>query len=192
MSPNQLSTLLTPGDAARYEQHLANYNKLWKPVGEHEETLVQALADAWWRLGRLPLMEEALYAKGALQFAEKVSDVPSEARPAMLRLETWLAYEKQFRHLASQERHLARHAAQLKTDLETARKARNAKEAQDFAIAATLSQAAEKEGKKYDPEDDGFEFSRKDLDDYLRGQRATVAVHPYRLGSFFQAGKTAR
>lgn len=170
--PANLTSLLTPEEASSYERHLAHYRKLWNPVGEHEESLVGALANAWWRLARIPVLEEALYRKGARQFEEKAADLPAEARPAMLRLETYLAYEKQFRNIASEERHLAKYAAQLKTELEIAQKTRDRKEAQNFAVAATLYKTAQTEGKTYDPEQDGFEFSIDDLEAYLRGQHA--------------------
>ena len=171
---HDLSQFLSTEDAARYQQHLASYTKTWSPVGEHEENLVQAIAHAWWRLARIPVLEEALYWKGARQFESKVADLPPAVRPAMLRLETYLAYEKQFRNLASQERALARHAAQLKAELENVQQTRNRKEAQNFSIAAALYTDAKREGKKYDPQADGFEFSTTDLDDYLRGQRAAT------------------
>jgi len=172
--PTDLTHLLTPEDAARYEKHLAGYQKIWKPVGEHEEVLVQALAGVWWRLQRLPGLEEALYAKGARELKDKVAELAPEARPAMVRLETYLLYEKQFRNLALQERRLAKHAAELKAELETTQKTRDRQEAEHLAHAAKLYHLAKKEGRTYDPEADGFEFSLSDLEDYFRGQRAAT------------------
>ncbi|HEY7209770.1 MAG TPA: hypothetical protein VH477_05805 [Bryobacteraceae bacterium] len=120
-------------------------------------------------------MEEALCTKGFHEFEDQVAGLEPAARPAMLRLHTWLAYEKQFRNLQLQEQRLSNYAARLKTELEQMQKQRDRKEAEDFARAAVLYTAAQKAGKPYNPEDDGFEFSLADLQEYLRARRAATA-----------------
>ena len=104
------TVLLPTDDRARYERHLANYFEEWNPVGEHECVLVQALADTWWRLTRIPTLEFALFAKGRLE--------RTECDPDLLEIEIYLAYEKQFRNLALQERRLSNYAAHLRAELE--------------------------------------------------------------------------
>jgi hypothetical protein len=121
------------------------------------------------------VLEEALCTKGFHEFEDQVAGLEPAARPAMLRLHTWLAYEKQFRNLQLQEQRLSNYAARLKTELEQMQKQRDRKEAEDFARAAVLYTAAQKAGKPYNPEDDGFEFSLADLQEYLRARRAATA-----------------
>lgn len=153
------TVLLPAEDADRYEKHIEHYRKLWRPAGEHELNLVQALADTWWRLLRIPALEAALYARGRNQFAD--------LDPNLIDLETWLAYEKQFRNLALQEHRLHRYAAKLTTELEEVQKKRNKQEAEDYEVAAIRYQEAQEKGEAYDPEEDGFEFSTADLESYL-------------------------
>lgn len=112
--------------------------------------------------------------KASTSFQDQVAGLEPAARPAML-LHTWLAYEKQFRNLQLQEQRLSNYAARLKTELEQRQKQRDRKEAEDFARAAVLYTAVQKAGKPYNPEDDGFEFSLADLQDYLRARRAATA-----------------
>ena len=168
-------TVLLPGDdAERYEKHLEHYRKLWQPVGEHEHLLVQALADSWWRLERIPGLEAALYAKGRAELADKVSD------PALLQLETYLAYEKHFRNLNLQERRLSGHAAQLKAELQEAQSRRRKRDGEALARAARLYTAAKKQGKPFNPSEHGFEFSTAELEHYLKHTMAGLMNGPNR------------
>ncbi len=59
------TVLLPTDDAERYERHLIAYDKAYAPIGERECELVQSLADATWRIDRIPGIEEALYVKAA-------------------------------------------------------------------------------------------------------------------------------
>ena len=70
------TVLLPADDRTRYEQHLTHYFALWNPVGEHECTLVQLLADAWWRLLRIPHLEAAIYAKGRMELTDVTELAP--------------------------------------------------------------------------------------------------------------------
>ena len=133
-------TVLLPGDDRdRYRLHLHAYFELWRPAGEHECVLVQAIADTWWRLARIPLLEQALYAKGRAELADH--------DPALVELESYLLYEKQFRNLALQERRLSSYAARLKSELEEMQARRVAESDAQSHIESTS------------PEPAGFEFS---------------------------------
>src|SRR5215469_2428732 len=48
------TVLLPSEDAALYEAHLAQFQNRYQPVGDQELALVQSLADAHWRLARIP------------------------------------------------------------------------------------------------------------------------------------------
>jgi hypothetical protein len=48
------TVLLPTDDAAAYQQHLSDYEKDLRPVGQRECDLVQSIADASWRLQRIP------------------------------------------------------------------------------------------------------------------------------------------
>ena len=65
------TVLLPSDDAEAYRNHLAAYEKEFKPVGLREFELVQSLADIQWRLQRIPGLEMAIYARGREEFAEQ-------------------------------------------------------------------------------------------------------------------------
>lgn len=166
-------TVLLPGDDAdRYERHLHEYRKAYEPVGERECELAQSLADIAWRVDRIPGLEEALYVKGANELAATVAELDPRARASMLRLQTYLVYERQFRNLNIQEMRLHRLREKLIAEIKQLQKEREQKEKDDLAIAAKLYVAAKQDRKPFRPEEYGFEFSTQDVEGYLHGQRA--------------------
>ncbi len=168
------TVLLPEDDADRYEQHLLHYRKAYEPVGERERELVQSLADTTWRLDRIPGLEEALYFKGCSEFAAEVAELDPRARIAMLRMHTLLAYERQFRNLHIQEMRLHRLREKLIAEIKQLQKEREQKEKDELAMAAKLYIAAKHDRAPFDPADFGFEFTTKDVEAYLRGQRACL------------------
>jgi hypothetical protein len=180
-------TVLLPGDdGERYATRLAEYKKVYLPVGVRETEIVQVLADTWWRLERIPGLIEALYVKGCNEFIDRATDLDPQARLTMLRMETYVAYERQFRNLELQENRLFRYAQKLKAELAELQKERDQREAdkqhrasdapcarsEEFSRAAMLYLAAKKDRQPFHPADFGFEFSIADIESYLHGQRA--------------------
>ncbi len=167
------TVLLPEDDAERYEQHLLEYKKAYQPLGERECEQVQSLADATWRLDRIPGLEEALYVMGCNEFAAEVAELDRRARLTMLRMRTYLAYERQFRNLNIQEMRLHRLREKLIAEIKQLQKEREEKEKDELAIAAKLYVAATHDRMPFDPADHGFEFSTADVEAYLRGARAS-------------------
>jgi hypothetical protein len=156
------TVLLPADDAERYERHLIAYGKAYGPIGERECEIVQSLADATWRIDRIPGIEEALYVKGCNQFAAEVTDLDPRARLTMLRMHTYLAYERQFRNLQIQEMRLHRLREKLIKEVKELQREREQKEKDELAQAAKLYIAAKTDHKAFDPADHGFEFVRQE------------------------------
>ena len=102
------TVLLLSDDIAEYERHLAAYAEEFAPVGLLETNLVQSIADADWRLRRIPGLESALFAKGRIEFAELFNEQDLALRPHLIDAHTFITYEKQIRNLHVQEARLAR------------------------------------------------------------------------------------
>ncbi len=152
------TVLLPSDDPARYQHHVEQYEKEFQPATEREAVLVQSLADTDWRLLRIPVLEMSLYKRGR---EEGVSE-----------LDTFLKYEKQLRNLQLQEGRLRRHREKDLAELRQLQTDRIAEEKLQLQDAAMLYTAAQRDGKSWDPADDGFEFSLEDVQAYLRGVRA--------------------
>ncbi len=102
------TVLLPSDDVEAYQQHLAAYEAEYQPVGLRERELVQSLADAQWRLQRIPGLEMAIYARGRDEFAEQFEELEPAARAARIDLETFLQHQKPLRNLQIQEGRLQR------------------------------------------------------------------------------------
>ena len=170
------TVLLPSDDAAAYEHYLDSFSRDFQPVGLRESELVQSIADTNWRLRRIPTLEFALYARGHAQFAEQFANEPADAQTALINLETYLFYEKQFRNLQLQETRLRRQREKDLADLRTLQQERHQHEAQELAAAAALYQAAKSRHRPFHPADHGFEFSLADIESYLEGAEAAQGM----------------
>ena len=105
---------------------------------------------------RIPSLEAAIWAKGLLEFADSYDHRPEAERPALIRAEILLKYEKQFKNLHVQEQRLARRREKELIELSRLQEARIAAEQEAAKNAA-------KTGPKVTPSPVplgvGFEFS---------------------------------
>ncbi len=161
------TVLLPADDADRYERLLLAYKESFRPSGQRECELVQALADAAWRLDRIPGLEEAIYCKGAAEFAGQVAELSGESRSAMLRMHTALAYERPLRNLHTQEMRLHRLREKLQVELKQLQAERQQAHRLALDSAAKLLWVAKHEGRTFNPADHGFVFSTAELEAYL-------------------------
>ena len=165
------TVLLPSEDAALYEQHVLAYDKELRPIGARECALVQFLADTDWRLTRIASLEMAIYAKGRSEFANRFEDHELALRPALIEVETFLAYEKQLRNLQIQENRLRRHRESATAELRQMQAERVRREKHELELASQLYLVAKKERRPFSPADHGFEFSTADVESYLEGVR---------------------
>lgn len=158
------AVLLPAADVADYERHVAVYEEEFRPSGAQECGLVQSIAAITWRLGRIPALEMAIFAKGHLEFADLFEEHEPSLRPALIELHTFMVYEKQLRNLQLQEARLARRrekeTAELR-QLQHERKQRDSREPDS---------AAKHPSKPSDPTANGFEFSTHESAPFLNGQ----------------------
>ncbi len=152
------TVLLSSDDPARYQHHVEQYIKEFNPATERESVLVQSIADADWRLLRIPVLEMAIFKRGREQ------GIPE--------LDTFLQYEKQLRNLHIQESRLRRHREKDLAELRQLQDDRITEEKQQLEDAAMLYTTAKHDGQSWDPADHGFDFSLDDVKAYLHGVRA--------------------
>ncbi len=103
------STVLLPtDDPEHYKQHVERLFDELKPAGALESQLVQRLADAQWRLNRIPQLERNIYKLGQLHFAVFFENEPEEDRPGLIQAHTAITWQKQFQNLSIQESRIRR------------------------------------------------------------------------------------
>jgi hypothetical protein len=156
-------TVLLPNeDAALYEHHLETLHAQWKPVGEREAALVQSIADAKWRLARIPGLEYAIHALGYKQFAAEFAEVPASEAGPLIEARTFLAFHRQLMNLNLQESRLRRQCEKDVAELRSAQDLRRQIERAKAKVQAAVAVAAPK--LNVPPAEIGFEFSTPDFD----------------------------
>ena len=158
-------TVLLPGDDLdAYNLHTERCFKIHAPASEHEEALVQSIAETEWRLGRIPSLETGIYAIGRLELADKFADQDPAVRAALIEAQIFLTYQKQLSNLSVQEHRLRR---QREKDLAALKKLQDERaqvRATRLNEAAKLCRKAQKERKPFDPQKLGFEFSMAEIE----------------------------
>jgi hypothetical protein len=102
------TVLLPSDDAALYEKHVQRFVADHRPEGDRESELVQSMADAQWRLNRIPGLEMAIFARGRVQFAEKYAEYEHPMAAALTDAETIVVYQRELRNLHTQETRIRR------------------------------------------------------------------------------------
>ena len=123
-----------------YQLHLKSFTEEYDPQGATEANLVQALADASWRLNRVVALETNLL---------------------------MLDPESQFKALANLSMHSQRLSRQFErtvTQLRQLQKTRRAKEESDLSGLLDIMEMVEATGETYDPSEGGFVFSKFQID----------------------------
>ena len=158
-------TVLLPGDdAAAYEKHVDRFLREHRPVGDDESNLVQSLADADWRLLRIPALEAGIYAVGRLELASQFADEDPAVRSALIDAKTFLVYQKQLNNLSVQEGRLRRQRMLDLQALKELQKNRLAKAAKEGQAKEGLAKPGENSAAPAvtatsRPAEIGFEFS---------------------------------
>ncbi len=163
--------LVTNQEAELYEEHVLNYDARFDPQTPRETELVQSIADCRWRLGSIPGLESALYARGFREFANLFDDEEDEKqRNLLIMAEVMTRYRKDFANLMLQEQRLSRRAYQEEELLKTMQRKRIAHEEEQLALATQFYLAAKQDNKPFDPAKLGFEFSVEDLELHAEAQ----------------------
>ena len=86
--------------ASELQDYLERYRQRFDPEGLQEAALVESLALTAWRLARIPGLEESLFVRGQVEFADRFSSEDPQERNALIEAHTYLIYEKHFKLLS--------------------------------------------------------------------------------------------
>ena len=168
--------VLPTEDLAAYTVFTAGFHDDLQPKNLIEKQLVQSLADTQWRLNRCAALESNLY---SLAFAEaeanQLADLDGNAiEEAATELSTALGMARAFRANTDAIRVLSIHEQRLQRafhktlqQLQSLQSQRKAEELQQLQQAAALQQVNKLKGLPYNPADDGFVWSNREIDDLV-------------------------
>lgn len=164
-------TVVMPSeDLATYERHLKSFTDEYQPKGASESNLVQALADASWRLNRVVALESSLLASA--------SRTREDADAIAAALETRF---KALNNLSMHSQRLSRQFERTLVQLRELQKCRREQREQELSGLVDILEMYKAKGETYDPSQDGFVFSAAEIDDFMRTQsrknRIQQALH---------------
>ena len=171
--------VVLPGeDLAAYNTLVNLYHADYKPRGITEVELVQMLADAAWRLRRIPALEINLLTLAALEEEDGINTANPQVRTALATAAAWRANDRAIVNLGLHEQRLTRKFLQAQKALGELQAARNSKERSQMHDAAQLLDLHEEtpNAAPYDPAEDGFAFSLAELNTFTgRETRSKLA-----------------
>jgi hypothetical protein len=157
-------------DLDAYQSHLKSFAGEYTPKGATESHLVQALADASWRLNRVAALETNLLTLGIASGANPFSDSPQQIQDAMSIVAALESQSKALSNLSLHSQRLSRQFERTVAQLRDLQKTRRAQEKNDADNLLDILEMYESKGETYDPSEDGFVFSEDELDDAVRAR----------------------
>ena len=157
-------SVVVPTEAeAQYQQLCHKFFDEYKPATATEATLVQLLADTSWRLNRILQLEDAVLTDPTL--------APQDAIEQISRLGLYSSrLSRQFQNTVKQLR-------EIQDD-------RRQRERREFRKAADLLVQHEHQGKQWDPADDGFVFSRSQVEQFATREMRLNSARIYSSAAF--------
>jgi len=148
-------------DLQAYQFHLKSFTDEYHPQGATEANLVQALADASWRLNRVAALETNLLTLGTARESEPIAGALAIAA----------ALESQSKALANLSMHSQRLSRQFERtvlQLRDLQKIRRAQEKKDLDNLLDITEMYQAKGETYCPSGDGFVFSQTQINESIR------------------------
>ncbi|HTB15436.1 MAG TPA: hypothetical protein VK752_27890 [Bryobacteraceae bacterium] len=167
-------------DLRAYQSHLKSFADEYHPSGATEQHLVQALADASWRLNRVAALETNLLTLGVASRLNPFSDSPQQVQDAMSIVAALESQSKALANLSMHSQRLARQFERTVIQLRELQKIRRAQEQHDLNDLLDIVEMHEDTGEIYDHSADGFVFSELQISAARRARnRERLAEEAY-------------
>ena len=173
-------------DLQAYQSHLKSFTDEYRPQGATEAHLVQALADASWRLNRVAALETNLLTLGIAQDPRPLSGAPSQVRDAMAIVSALESQSKALANLSMHSQRLSRQFERTVAQLRELQKTRRALEKRELDKVLDIIEMVESTGETYNPSADGFVFSEPQISHGIKArgrERLAGEAYEYRCES---------
>jgi hypothetical protein len=157
------TVVLPSDDLAAYQESCRQFHAELKPVGLLETKAVQTIADTHWRLDRIRAMENNLFSLGFHEHSPQISNDDPAIHCALAQAKAVEAHADVLVRLSLYEQRLNRTLTQARSDLEKLQQERRDARQKALPDAALISKMKQALGQPWQPEDDGFEFSSRQL-----------------------------
>ena len=157
------SVVVTPEEEAQYQQLCQKFFEEYQPATATEAAMVQQLADTTWRLNRIPQLEDAVLTNPTLRPRDAIDQISRLGLYSSRLSRQFLNTVKQLRDIQADRRQRERH--QLR-------------QASELLIQHDRQQI------KWDPSDDGFVFSRQQVEQFATREMRQNNARIYSSAAF--------
>jgi len=162
------TVVLPSDDLVAYERHCKGFFNQYQPKNPTEVQLTQTVADLSWRLNRATAFENNMLALGITEHSHTIDTENDQVHTALAMAKTFREQSQAFANLALYEHRLSvRHDKALK-QLREMQEERRRQELWVMPEAARLLKMHKAKGVPYNPVDDGFDFSERDIEIYIQ------------------------
>ena len=162
------TVVLPSDDLAAYERHCKGFFNQYQPKNPTEVQLTQTVADLSWRLNRATAFETNMLALGITEKSNSVDTENDQVHTALAMAKVFREQSQAFVNLTLYEHRISvRHDKALK-QLREMQEQRQRQELWVMPEAARLLKMHKAKGVPYNPVDDGFVFSERDIETYIQ------------------------
>lgn len=162
------TVVLPADDLVAYERHCKGFFNQYQPKNPTEVQLTQTVADLSWRLNRSNALETNMLTLGITEKSNSVDTDNDQVHTALAMAKAFREQSQAFANLALYEHRLSvRHDKALK-QLRELQDERRRQELWVMPEAARLLKMHKAKGVPYNPLDDGFVFSERDIETYIQ------------------------
>ena len=167
-------------DLHAYQRHLKSFEDEYAPQGATEANLVQALADASWRLNRVASLETNLLTLGTTH-SSPIADAPPQVQDALSIVAALESQSKALANLSMHSQRLSRQFERTVIQLRELQKTRKAQERNDLSDVLNIMEMYQSKGETYEPSEDGFVFSESQIHETTQARnRERLAREAYK------------
>ena len=156
-------------DLAAYQRHVKSFTDEYNPNGPTEAHLVQALADTSWRLNRVAALES-----NVLSLATAL--IPDPLDGALAIAAALESHAKALSNLSLHSQRLSRQFERTVAQLHDLQETRRSREDRKLDDLLDIMEMYEEKGERYTPEDDGFVFSKSQIDAAIQSRNREYAL----------------
>src|ERR1700722_7055347 len=170
-------TIVLPSeDLAAYQTHSQSFLAEYQPKGATETQLVQSLLDTAWQVNRAASVETNLFSLGITEMEERIRASHPEAETALAMALAYREHNRAFANIGISRQRLTRQFDRTLNQLRQIQADRRATEERQLDNAAKILKMHQDENlhltaphnlAPYNPADDGFVFSKDEIETYI-------------------------
>ena len=171
--PSQLHGLtghtivLPTEDHSAYQRHSQAFLDEYRPKGATETQLVQSLLDSSWQLNRASAVETNLFSLGITEMEDRIRATNPEAETALAMALAYREHNRAFSNIGIYRQRLTREFERTLILLRQIQSERRTNEERQLDNAAKILKMHQDENLPYQPSDDGFVFSKAEIESYI-------------------------